>query len=337
MKVLNVHYRDLEAPPERVGAVLASLGSEHDRLWPIDRWPALPFELDGPLAVGARGGHGMIPYAVEQYEPGRRLVFRLAPGLGLDGTHRFEIEAVGPDRTRLVHTLDCRVKPTMLALWPIVRGYHDALVEDILDRAELSATGSRVRPRRWPVWLRIANGTEVWIARRRGNLPPATRPPGAPDAHPDSLTRLSGVAVPAGLAAIAALHGAWALGWRWPGGSDSELAERVIGAGSELPPDWATWLVAGVLAGSAVVVRTAATAEASPFVRRLAWAVAGVLLVRGTVSIPVDLTRGFDEIYERLDLVIYSPVCLALGAGAAIVARRAHWHARPGLTAEAAS
>lgn len=170
MHVHNVHSRELAAPPERVGAVLDSLGGDEDRLWPIERWPAMPFELDGPLAVGARGGHGLIPYAVEEYEPGRRLVFRFPSGLGLDGTHRFEVEPLGPDRSRLTHTLDCAVRPKVLLLWPIARGYHDALLEDILDRAELAATGRHVRFRRWPLWLQIANATEVRLARRRGKL-----------------------------------------------------------------------------------------------------------------------------------------------------------------------
>ncbi|MCP9489208.1 MAG: hypothetical protein MSC31_04970 [Solirubrobacteraceae bacterium MAG38_C4-C5] len=37
----------------------------------------------------------------------------------------------------------------------------------------------------------------------------------------------------------------------------------------------------------------------------------------------VDLIRGFDEIYERLDITIYSPLCLFLGIGTATVAQRA--------------
>jgi hypothetical protein len=46
----------------------------------------------------------------------------------------------------------------------------------------------------------------------------------------------------------------------------------------------------------------------------------GVLLARGALFIPLDLVSGLDEIYGRLDLAIYSPLCLALGAGAAAVA-----------------
>lgn len=37
----------------------------------------------------------------------------------------------------------------------------DALVEDLLDRAELTATGRLARPARWPRWLPLANRIEV--------------------------------------------------------------------------------------------------------------------------------------------------------------------------------
>lgn len=325
MQVHNVHSRELAASPERVGAVLDSLGGEEDRLWPVDRWPAMPFQLDGPLAVGSRARHGPIPYAVEEYEPGRRLVFRFASGLGLDGTHRFEVEPLGADRSRLTHTLECAVKPKMLALWPIVRGYHDALLEDLLDRAELAATGRHRRARRRPLWLRLANGTEVRLARRRGKLPASTpRSPAEPGPAFDRLARLCAIAVPAALGAIAAIHAAWALGWRWPGGNDREFAERILGYGAtEVPPAAASWAVAVALLGAAAIVAKAAAGPPSRGLEVATWGVAGVLLARGAISIPVDLIRGFDQIYERLDLAIYSPLCLALGTGTAIVARRA--------------
>jgi hypothetical protein len=38
LKVVNVHQRLLHASPERVGALIDSLASPEDRLWP-GRWP----------------------------------------------------------------------------------------------------------------------------------------------------------------------------------------------------------------------------------------------------------------------------------------------------------
>ena len=98
---------------------------------------------------------------VEEYEPGRRLVFRFSPGLGVVGTHRFEVEPLGAERTRLVHTLDCRVEPRMLLVYPIFIRQHDALVEDLLDRAELATAGRVAHPARWPASVRLANAIEL--------------------------------------------------------------------------------------------------------------------------------------------------------------------------------
>jgi hypothetical protein len=144
----------------------------------------------------------------------------------------------------------------------------------------------------------------------------------------DSAGRASAVAVPPALAALSALHAAWALGWRWPGGDDAGLAERVLSRSERqrlgpggLPPVPLTWTVAAALFGAAGVVR-AAGGGASRRVRGAAWAVSAALIARGALSIPADLSGGPRDTYQRLDLAIYSPLSLALGAGtAAAVAR----------------
>lgn len=154
--------------------------------------------------------------------------------------------------------------------------------------------------------------------------------PAATGAPGDRLTRVCRVAVPTTLTALAALHAAWALGWRWPGGSDQAFAEHVLserertrlGSG-ELAPAAATWAVALALLGSAATVRTVGTNTRSRALRGAAWGVSGVLLARGVVYVPSDLIGGLSDTYERLDLTIYSPLCLALGIVTAIVTRDA--------------
>ncbi len=59
--VLNIHSRDLHTSRDAVGALLDSLASDQDLLWPGDRWPAMRF--DRPLQVGAVGGYGPIRLA----------------------------------------------------------------------------------------------------------------------------------------------------------------------------------------------------------------------------------------------------------------------------------
>ncbi len=176
MKVHITHSRELPVAPEQAGALLDGLGTPGDRLWPTDRWPTTPLELDGPLAVGVESRQGLlrltqIRQVVSEYVPGRRVGFRFAPGLGLVGSHRLEVEPLGPGRCRLVHTLDARVEAKLLPVYPLLVRQHDALAEDLLDRAELATAGRIARPARWPLAVRVANAIEGSVARRRGLLP----------------------------------------------------------------------------------------------------------------------------------------------------------------------
>ncbi len=73
MKVINIHERELGANHEQVGALIDSLASEDDRLWPGHSWPRMKF--DRPLSIGATGGHGPIRYFIEGYKPGKFIKF----------------------------------------------------------------------------------------------------------------------------------------------------------------------------------------------------------------------------------------------------------------------
>ena len=320
-KISNVHVREIAAPAAVLGELLDTLGSADDRLWATDIWVAEPVVFDRPLGVGADGGHGSIRYSVVEYEPGRRIVFEFSPDGGMSGTHGFEIEALGPDRGRLTHFLEAKTSRWMRPLVPILIGWHDAMVETALDRAELGATGSLKRPTGIPRWLRIVNGTEIALGRALGKFPPpAERDTGRlPLGY--RMFRPAVIIVPTALAAIAAIHAAWALGWRWPGGTDEALGERVVGAGAELPAEPIVWAVAALIGAAATVVAAVGAGRRERFLRAATWTVAGVLIARGAFFIPIDLIGGLDSTFAQLDLAVYSPLCLALGLGAAIVAR----------------
>jgi hypothetical protein len=106
------------------------------------------------------------------------------------------------------------------------------------------------------------------------------------------------------------------------GGSEEALAQRVLSSGSTtMPPGWLTWLVAGVFAGSAAAVSATAVGAGGRRARRATWATAGVFAGRGVLGPIQDAFTGLGT-YERLDLAIYSPLCLAIAAGAAAVAWR---------------
>lgn len=164
MRVRNVHERNLPVPPETAGALIDGLSGENDRLWPTVRhgrtttfppdWPAL--RMDGPLAVGARGGHGPVRYTVEGYEPGRLVRFRFRAPRGFDGFHEFTVHPAPRGGSVLRHLLAIRPRGIARLTWPLVfRPLHDALLEDGLDRAEHEVTGAVRAPARWSPYVRL--------------------------------------------------------------------------------------------------------------------------------------------------------------------------------------
>jgi hypothetical protein len=142
MEIRNVHARDYAAGAARLGALIDSMLDPARTIWPSPPWPAL--RLDRGLAVGSHGGHGPIRYEVVAYEPARRVRFAFDPKLGFDGWHELAV-----DGTQLVHTLAFEARGLALLRWLLViRPLHDALLEDLLDRAAL-ALGQTPRRARW--------------------------------------------------------------------------------------------------------------------------------------------------------------------------------------------
>jgi uncharacterized protein DUF2867 len=161
MRVHNVHERILEAPPAAVGALLDGVGGPHDALWPSPEWA--PMWLEGPPAIGVAGGHGPLRYRITDYVAGRRIVFTLDPGQGLSGWHGFEVAPRGPGAV-LRHTVEARACGRMRAVWPcVVRPVHDGIVEQVLDRAEISLGTGPAQPTRLSAIARLAR----WRARPR--------------------------------------------------------------------------------------------------------------------------------------------------------------------------
>jgi hypothetical protein len=153
--VWNVHERVLDAPQAAVGALVDSLSSRDDRLWPHRRWPAM--RLDRGLAVGSDGGHGPVRYAVARYEPGGLVAFAFAPAFPIAGEHRCEV-LPGPvgETTLLRHVLEGKPHGWLRLGWPLCfRWLHDALIEDAFDRAAADLAGTAWQPRRLPLHVRV--------------------------------------------------------------------------------------------------------------------------------------------------------------------------------------
>jgi hypothetical protein len=153
--LLNVHQRELRTSQDRLGELLDQLAGPADPLWPR-RWP--PLRLDRPLAVGATGGHGPIRYTVADYQPGRRVVFRFERPTPLDGTHALEVlPGSAPGTAVLRHAISgWLLGVTGRVGWPLViRWLHDALIEDLLDRAASAVGDPPARRARWSRWVRL--------------------------------------------------------------------------------------------------------------------------------------------------------------------------------------
>lgn len=130
------------------------------------------------------------------------------------------------------------------------------------------------------------------------------------------------------LTALALLHVAWALGSYWPASNAADLADLVIGrtpGQEQLPGRGLTFLVAVLLLIAALLVL--ATSGLLPLPLSMRWVrigatgLAAVLLLRGF--------GGFFDLklrpsiagtaYARANVRYYSPLCLLLAAGTALV------------------
>lgn len=168
MKIVNVHQRLLHASPDRVAALIATLGSPNDALWPHTGWPRMV--LDRPLGVGASGGHGPIRYRVVAYEPAGFVRFRFKH---VEGWHAFEVLEATSQYCLLEHRMEINARGLALLRWLfVIRPLHDACLEDLLSQAEASL-GEIPRVVRWSPYVRLLMR---WFSRYRDG---ATRRPHA--------------------------------------------------------------------------------------------------------------------------------------------------------------
>ena len=153
MEVLNVHERELEADPIQIGALIDSLASKEDRLWPKHVW--LRMEFDCPLGVGAKGGHGPIRYFIEEYTPRKSIKFRFTGPKGFNGFYGYEVVGSSGSAIVLRHTLEMTTHGLAVLSWPVVfRPLHDALIEDSLATAQVSL-GRTPKIQAWSLWVKI--------------------------------------------------------------------------------------------------------------------------------------------------------------------------------------
>ncbi len=168
MKIDSLHERHFKTGADVVGNIMDTLSGPEDQIWPGETWP--PMRFNKRLATGAKGGHGVVRYEVEEYSPGRRVVFRFdGTGLtaGFDGRHYFEVIPRN-GHVILRHMIDAEGDFKTWLKWKLViEPLHDALLEDALDRAEMALNDSVARPARWNFRVKILR--KILAKKRRGN------------------------------------------------------------------------------------------------------------------------------------------------------------------------
>jgi hypothetical protein len=171
VRVSNVHRRVFSTNVDRVGALIDSLSTPNDRLWPHQLWPAL--KLDRPLRVGATGGHGPIHYRVVDYEPTRRVRFTFTKPTGFHGYHEWQAR-LAPVGCELRHALVMDTAGLAVVSWPLIwRPMHDALIEDALDNAGAQLTFSP-SDNSWSWWVRTLRRAAVLVGLHTARRDPHT-------------------------------------------------------------------------------------------------------------------------------------------------------------------
>jgi hypothetical protein len=165
MKIDSRRERTFGANADSLGRILDTLSGPDDRLWPREKWP--PMLFDTTIRPGAKGGHGAVRYEVEEYAPGRRVVFRFdGTGItsGFDGRHYFEIVS-RTSHIVLRHIIDAEGDFKTWLKWKLlIEPLHDALLEDALDRAEQALNGRIKKPAHWSLRVKILRNI---LARKR--------------------------------------------------------------------------------------------------------------------------------------------------------------------------
>jgi len=131
------------------------------------------------------------------------------------------------------------------------------------------------------------------------------------------MVQISSVGAAVLLVAAAAVHAWWAAGRVWPAPDGGTLARAVVGPTQlKMPGAGPCAAVTALLVAAAVLVIARAALVGWPGPRWVvtvgSWVVVGALALRGAIGLVTSLAAGRTETYHRLDVAIYSPLCLTI-------------------------
>jgi hypothetical protein len=151
LKVLNIHSRIINEPLANISELLKSLSLENDRIWPIEKWPAMKFK-EG-IFVGSKGGHGPIRYSVEKYDLNKIIQFSFISPKEFIGIHAFEVFKISEFQSQIKHTIDMNVKGKGIFFWYFaILHLHNALIEDAFDKIENNFSSEK-KITKWNLWV----------------------------------------------------------------------------------------------------------------------------------------------------------------------------------------
>ncbi len=154
MKVTTVHRRFIASPFDVVSSVLKTIGTHNDKVWPVDKWPAMRFQ-EG-LKVGASGGHGPIRYTISAHRSGKHIRFAFIRPKLFHGYHEFELHMQSCSSCVLIHRINMNVVGWGIVQWIVaIRFLHDALLEDLLDKVEGNCVVKPKAKHNWSTWVRL--------------------------------------------------------------------------------------------------------------------------------------------------------------------------------------
>ena len=153
MNVVNIHQRIINQPKFEVAKLLKTLSTKDDKVWPNKNWPAMRF-ING-IKVGAKGGHGIIRYSVEEYILGDLVVFKFLKPKGFNGIHKLEIQEIDTITSEVKHSIIMKTEGLASLQWVfIIRWLHDALIENAFDTIENNFLEVE-KFTKWSLWVHI--------------------------------------------------------------------------------------------------------------------------------------------------------------------------------------
>ena len=153
MNVVNIHKRIIDQPKFEVAKLLKTLSTKDDKVWPNKNWPDMRF-ING-IKVGAKGGHGIIRYSVEEYILGDLVVFKFLKPKGFNGIHKLEIQEIDTITSEVKHSIIMKTEGLASLQWVfIIRWLHDALIENAFDTIENNFLEVE-KFTKWSLWVHI--------------------------------------------------------------------------------------------------------------------------------------------------------------------------------------